>query len=115
MLPSLTRVTGDQEALEPFVEKPPAPSNPNIVLAKLRPGQEIEMELHAIKSVGKDHAKFCPVGKYLAGLGQALVLTSDSATASYRLLPHIILNPEKPIPPEHAEKFQKCFAPGVCP
>ncbi|KAF9224370.1 hypothetical protein BS17DRAFT_752395 [Gyrodon lividus] len=75
---------------------PPGPTNPNIVLAKLRPGQEIDMELHAIKSVGKDHAKFCPV-----------------ATASYRLLPKIILNPQKPVPPHLADKFQKCFSPGV--
>ncbi|EIN06450.1 RBP11-like subunits of RNA polymerase [Punctularia strigosozonata HHB-11173 SS5] len=87
---------GDQASYEPFIKKRPAPTNPDIVLAKLRPGQEIEMELHAVKSVGKDHAKFCPV-----------------ATASYRLLPHIILNPDKPVPPEYAEKFQKCFAPGV--
>ncbi|KAG8218301.1 DNA-directed RNA polymerase [Butyriboletus roseoflavus] len=72
------------------------PTNPNIVLAKLRPGQEIEMELHAIKGVGKDHAKFSPV-----------------ATASYRLLPEIILNPEKPVPPDLAENFQKCFSPGI--
>ncbi|KAG9317116.1 DNA-directed RNA polymerase [Chiua virens] len=76
--------------------KSPCPTNPNIVLAKLRPGQEIDMELHAVKGVGKDHAKFCPV-----------------ATASYRLLPNIILNPSKPVPPELAEKFQKCFSPGV--
>ena len=40
----------------------PAPTNPNIVLAKLRPGQEIDMEVHAVKGVGKDHAKFSPVG-----------------------------------------------------
>ena len=33
------------------------------------------------------------------------------ATASYRLLPHIILR--GPIPREHQEKFKKCFAPGV--
>ncbi|KAI9575047.1 DNA-directed RNA polymerase [Boletus coccyginus] len=75
---------------------PPAPTNTNIVLAKLRPGQEIDMEVHAVKGVGKDHAKFCPV-----------------ATASYRLLPEIILNPAKPVPPDLAEKFQKCFSPGV--
>lgn len=43
---------------------PPAPTNANIVLAKLRPGQEIDMEVHAVKGVGKDHAKFCPVGKH---------------------------------------------------
>jgi DNA-directed RNA polymerase I and III subunit RPAC1 len=36
-----------------------------------------------------------------------------TATASYRLLPLVILNPEKPVPPELAEKFKKCFSPGV--
>lgn len=40
-------------------------------------------------------------------------LTAALATATYRLLPLVILNPEKPIPPHHAEKFQKCFSPGV--
>ncbi|KAG5644553.1 hypothetical protein DXG03_008208 [Asterophora parasitica] len=77
-----------------FAANPPAPTNPNIVLAKLRPGQAVDMELHAVKGVGKDHAKFSAV-----------------ATASYRLLPHI--NIKKPIPPELAEKFQNCFVPGV--
>ena len=51
---------GEQE--EVFTGKPPAPINPNIVLAKLRPGQRVNMELHAVKGVGKDHAKFSPVG-----------------------------------------------------
>ncbi|KAJ7056564.1 DNA-directed RNA polymerase [Mycena amicta] len=55
---------------------------------------DIEVTLHAVKGVGKDHAKFSPV-----------------ATASYRLLPHI--NILKPIPPHLADKFQKCFSPGV--
>ncbi|KAG6900651.1 hypothetical protein C0993_006755 [Termitomyces sp. T159_Od127] len=82
------------EQSEVFADRPPAPTNPNIVLAKLRPGQAVEMELHAVKGVGKDHAKFSPV-----------------ATASYRLLPHITI--KKPIPPHLAEKFQQCFAPGV--
>jgi DNA-directed RNA polymerase alpha subunit len=50
------------EQAEVFADRPPAPTNPNIVLAKLRPGQEVDMELHAVKSVGKDHAKFSPVG-----------------------------------------------------
>ena len=53
---------GEQE--EVFVGKPPAPINPNIVMAKLRPGQGVNMELHAVKGVGKDHAKFCPVGMF---------------------------------------------------
>ena len=51
---------GEQESV--FAENPPAPTNPDIVLAKLRPGQEISMELHAIKGVGKAHAKWSPVG-----------------------------------------------------
>ena len=35
------------------------------------------------------------------------------ATASYRLHPLVVLNPSKPVPPEHAEKFARCFSPGV--
>lgn len=54
---------GEQEELPAFRLKPPAPTNPDIVLAKLRPGQEIDAELHAIKGVGKEHAKWSPVGK----------------------------------------------------
>ena len=53
---------GEQETV--FADNPPAPTNPNIVLVKLRPGQGVEMELHAVKGVGKDHAKFSPVGAY---------------------------------------------------
>lgn len=53
---------GEQE--EVFAAKAPAPTNPNIVMAKMRPGQRVNMELHAIKGVGKDHAKFCPVGTF---------------------------------------------------
>ncbi|KAF8629015.1 hypothetical protein AX17_005871 [Amanita inopinata Kibby_2008] len=82
------------EQVDVFSHNPPAPTNPNIVLAKLRPGQEVDMELHALKGVGKDHAKFSPV-----------------ATASWRLLPHIVI--KKPIPPHLADKFQACFSPGV--
>jgi len=37
--------------------------------------------------------------------------THTSATASYRLLPYIKIT--KPIPPHLAERFQKCFSPGV--
>lgn len=70
------------------------PTNPDIVLAKLRPGQSVEMVLHAQKGVGKDHAKWSPV-----------------ATATYRLHPNIIL--KSPIPIERADEFAKCFSPGV--
>ncbi|KAJ4495007.1 DNA-directed RNA polymerase [Lentinula edodes] len=68
--------------------------NPDIVLAKLRPGQAVEMVLHARKGVGKDHAKWSPV-----------------ATASYRLHPNIVIT--KPIRMERAEDFKACFADGV--
>ncbi|KAJ3489815.1 hypothetical protein NLI96_g1853 [Meripilus lineatus] len=87
---------GEQPAVSVFAKRPPAATNPDIVLAKLRPGQEIDMELHAVKGVGQDHAKFCPV-----------------ATATYRTHPLIILNPSKPVPRHLAKKFAQCFSPGV--
>jgi DNA-directed RNA polymerase I and III subunit RPAC1 len=69
-------------------------TNPDILIAKLRPGQCIDVEMHAIKGVGRDHAKFSPV-----------------ATASYRLLPTITIT--KPILGRDAEKFARCFPRGV--
>lgn len=101
------------EQSDVFADHPPAPTNPNIVLAKLRPGQAVEMELHAVKGIGKDHAKFSPVGLSFSlpiscGLHASFTC---SATASFRLLPHIRI--KQPIPPHLAEKFQQCFAPGV--
>jgi DNA-directed RNA polymerases I and III subunit RPAC1 len=53
------------EQAEVFAACPPAPTIPETVLVKLRPGQAIEMEMHAVKGVGKDHAKFSPVGTHL--------------------------------------------------
>ncbi|KAL4898007.1 DNA-directed RNA polymerase [Aspergillus ambiguus] len=70
------------------------PVNPDILIAKLRPGQEISLELHCIKGIGADHAKFSPV-----------------CTASYRLLPDIKI--ERPIIGDDAKKFAKCFPRGV--
>ncbi|EIM80896.1 uncharacterized protein STEHIDRAFT_105319 [Stereum hirsutum FP-91666 SS1] len=87
---------GEQATVFEAASLVPAPTNGNIVLNKLRPGQEIDVEMHAVKGVAKDHAKFQAV-----------------ATASYRLLPLIILNPSKPVPPHLATKFQQCFSPGV--
>lgn len=75
-------------------DEPPRPMIDDILLVKLRPGQQINMLLYAIKGIGKEHAKWSPV-----------------ATASYRLLPHIKLL--EPIPPHLAKKFQQCFPPGV--
>ena len=70
------------------------PMNPDILIAKLRPGQRIHLRCHCIKGIGMDHAKFSPV-----------------ATASYRLLPHIEIT--KPILGAEARKFQRCFPRGV--
>lgn len=71
-----------------------APVNPDILVAKLRPGQVIDIEMHMHKGIGADHAKFSPV-----------------CTASYRLLP--IINITKPITGADAVKFAKCFPDGV--
>lgn len=70
------------------------PVNPDILIAKLRPGQEIDVTLHCIKGIGADHAKFSPV-----------------ATASYRLLPSIKI--KEPILGADAKKFARCFPRGV--
>lgn len=68
--------------------------NPDILIAKLRPKQTINLAMHMHKGLGSDHAKFSPV-----------------ATASYRLMPTIQIT--KPIVGADAEKFQKCFTEGV--
>ncbi|NXC80565.1 RPAC1 protein, partial [Cercotrichas coryphoeus] len=70
------------------------PVHDDILIALLRPGQEIDVLMHCVKGIGKDHAKFSPV-----------------ATASYRLLPDITLL--QPVEDEAAETLQKCFSPGV--
>lgn len=69
------------------------PIHDDILLAKLRPGQTIELEAHARKGEGKDHAKFSPV-----------------ATASYRLMPNIELL--KPVYDDLAEELD-IYEPGV--
>ncbi|TPX64825.1 DNA-directed RNA polymerase [Spizellomyces sp. 'palustris'] len=82
------------EQAEKFKNDPIRPVIDDILITKLRPGQEIDMELHCQKGIGKEHAKWSPV-----------------ATASYRLLPDIqILGP---ITGDSAHKFQKCFPKGV--
>jgi len=83
---------GDQA--ERFQECPIKPVFDDIVIAKLRPGQEIDVEMHCEKGLGQDHAKWSPV-----------------ATATYRLLPEILINGE--ITGASAVKFQKCFPEGV--
>eukprot|EP00300_Choanocystis_sp_HF-7_P041368 c8079_g1_i1.p1 GENE.c8079_g1_i1~~c8079_g1_i1.p1 ORF type:complete len:395 (+),score=114.46 c8079_g1_i1:69-1187(+) len=50
------------------------PVHDDILIAKMRPGQRIELEAHVQKGIGKTHAKWSPV-----------------CTASYRLLPVVEL------------------------
>ena len=70
--------------------EPIRPVYEDILIAKLRPGQEIEMELFCEKGIGKTHAKWSPV-----------------STAFYRLVPHIEFT--EPIWGEDAvELKQKC-------
>ncbi|KAI8324011.1 hypothetical protein GQ54DRAFT_302964 [Martensiomyces pterosporus] len=83
---------GDQA--ERFGSRTIKPIHDDILITKLRPGQCISCELHCVKGVGKDHAKFSPV-----------------ATASYRLLPDIQIL--KDITGDDADLFRKCFPPGV--
>jgi len=66
-----TRFTCDQEDRFPTH---PKPVHSDILLAKLRPGQTIQLEAHCIKGGGKDHAKWSPV-----------------ATAWYKLHPEVVL------------------------
>jgi DNA-directed RNA polymerases I and III subunit RPAC1 len=85
---------GRQKELFPAPYGSIGPVNPDILLAKLRPGQVLNLEMHCIKGIGADHAKFSPV-----------------ATASYRLLPTITIT--SPITGNDAEKFARCFPRGV--
>jgi DNA-directed RNA polymerases I and III subunit RPAC1 len=81
---------GDQEEALPPVK----PIHDDILIAKLRPGQAIELEAHGRKGIGKDHAKFSPV-----------------ATASYRLMPQITI--VQPIYDQDAEELVHVYEPGV--
>lgn len=75
---------------EKFKNTPIRPVYEDILLSKMRPGQEIEMELKCEKGVGKTHAKWSPV-----------------STAYYRLLPDIALKEE--IKGEEAKELKnKC-------
>jgi DNA-directed RNA polymerase I and III subunit RPAC1 len=68
--------------------------HPDILIAKLRPEQTIDINMHAIRGLGEDHAKFSPV-----------------STAFYRLMPSITIT--KPILDADAKKFARCFPRGV--
>ena len=70
------------------------PLHDDILIAKLRPGQEIEMDLICEKGIGKTHAKWSPV-----------------CTAFYRLLPDIRI--EKPIKGDDAVELKRLCPMGV--
>lgn len=70
------------------------PVHDDILIAKLRPGQEIELEAHARYGLGQDHAKFSPV-----------------ATAAYRLYTEVEI--VEPIYDEDAEQLAHLYEPGV--
>lgn len=70
------------------------PVHDDILIAKLRPGQEIEAELICVKGTGKIHAKWSPV-----------------CTAYYRLLPEIKIKDQ--IKGEKAEKLKSLCPMGV--
>ncbi|XP_032397910.1 DNA-directed RNA polymerases I and III subunit RPAC1 [Etheostoma spectabile] len=77
-----------------FADAVIGPVHDDILIAQLRPGHELDIVMHCVKGLGKDHAKFSPV-----------------ATASYRLLPEITLL--EPVEGEKAERLKRCFSRGV--
>lgn len=83
---------GDQASVHE--EADIGPVHPDILISKMRPGHEIDMQLIAVKGIGKDHAKFSPV-----------------ATATYRLLPDITIT--RKVKGSEATLLQSCFSPGV--
>eukprot|EP00927_Polykrikos_kofoidii_P072517 TRINITY_DN68621_c0_g1_i1.p1 TRINITY_DN68621_c0_g1~~TRINITY_DN68621_c0_g1_i1.p1 ORF type:complete len:361 (-),score=67.97 TRINITY_DN68621_c0_g1_i1:65-1147(-) len=76
---------------ERFKDNPPRPVADDIIIAKMRAGQEMEIVCHCEKGIGRDHAKWSPV-----------------CTATYRLLPHITF--KKDIKDKDAEELK-----NVCP
>jgi DNA-directed RNA polymerase I and III subunit RPAC1 len=49
-----------------YKAKDVGPVHDDLLISKMRPGHELDLKLHAVKGIGKDHAKFSPVGKYSA-------------------------------------------------
>lgn len=76
-----------------FEKAAPRPVHDDILLAKLRPGQTIQLEAHCVKGIGKEHAKWSPV-----------------ATAWYKLLPEVVLLKE---PPAEIAQLLLEAAPGL--
>lgn len=80
----------DGQLLDLNFSDKPKPVHDDIVVVKMRPGQRVHVEMDAVKSIGRDHAKFSPV-----------------ATASYRMLPEVEL--KEPVSGAQAhELVKKC-------
>jgi len=75
-------------------EDPPRMVHDDIIIAKMRPGQVIEAECHVVKGIGSTHTKWSPV-----------------CTASYRLMPEVVIKGE--IEGDAAEKLVKTCPMGV--
>jgi DNA-directed RNA polymerase I and III subunit RPAC1 len=85
--------SGDIEYVSQDGQQTYKPIHDDILIAKMRPGQEIEMDLICEKGVGKTHAKWSPV-----------------CTAYYRLLPDIQVTN---IVGEDAKELKKLCPMGV--
>ncbi|KAB2604992.1 DNA-directed RNA polymerases I and III subunit rpac1-like [Pyrus ussuriensis x Pyrus communis] len=81
-----TSFTCSQDSLPEFSDNPICPTSGDITIARLGPGQEIDLEAHAVKGIGKTHAKWSPV-----------------APVWYRMLPEVIISQD--IEDEMAEKL----------
>eukprot|EP01052_Picozoa_sp_SAG31_P009429 SAG31_NODE_495_length_14864_cov_21.943109_5_plen_407_part_00 len=80
---------GDQA--KAFADNPPGPVHPDILLAKLRPGQELDLVLKCEKGIGREHAKWSPV-----------------STAAYRLLPDIRITGKPAVGKEAEQLLSMC-------
>eukprot|EP01053_Blabericola_migrator_P008768 Blabericola_migrator_1__8767@NODE_461_length_8293_cov_107_238877_g360_i0_p5_GENE_NODE_461_length_8293_cov_107_238877_g360_i0NODE_461_length_8293_cov_107_238877_g360_i0_p5_ORF_typecomplete_len331_score59_16RNA_pol_L/PF01193_24/6_1e51RNA_pol_A_bac/PF01000_26/5_8e33Fer4_9/PF13187_6/0_0026ETF_QO/PF05187_13/0_058Fer4_8/PF13183_6/0_092Fer4_18/PF13746_6/0_11_NODE_461_length_8293_cov_107_238877_g360_i027953787 len=63
---------------EQFKDNPPAPINGDILITKLRPGQEIEAVCYVEKGTGKTHAKWSPAAPAVYRLQPRLVFTKGA-------------------------------------
>ena len=79
----------------------------------LRPGQTIEMEMHAAKGLGKDHAKFGPVGAHPSMLSSRPSSNPNFWWCSNGELSVFILDEPNPVSPHLATRFKDCFPPEV--